>query len=427
MTAPELHSVHYGYILTPTADGRMSALANGALGVDAQGRISFVGTRSELQQWPHRAVVYDHGRHVLCPGFVDLHVHMPQIRARARVRGDLLEWLNKEIYPAELAFEDVEYAENCAKSFAAECIRNGVTTTVSFLTVHEEAAQRAFEVVAGSGLRAIMGTVQMERNAPEKLLVDKYAAVDCAERLAGVWHGHDGHRIQYALTPRFAISCGEELLGELGRLKSENPSLFVHTHLSEQKGECAEVSRLFPNSTDYLNVYEEAGLVGPRSIFAHCIHLSDRELSSLISLGAGVAHCPSSNLFLKSGRFPWTRMESAGLEFGLGSDIGAGPEMSPFRVMRDAYLMQTDEVVAPDKLLWRATLGGARALGMEETVGSLDVGKDADFVVLEPSARAEIAAQDITTPDALCSSLVFLGDERIVKETWVRGTALALR
>ena len=269
-----------------------------------------------------------------------------------------------------------------------------------------------------------MGAVQMERNGPDGLLVERKSALATAERLAGFWHGFDGHRIQYALTPRFAISCGKEFLAELGQLKSENPSLFVHTHLSEQIPECEEVRRLFPGAIDYLNVYEDAGLVGPRSIFAHCIHLSDREISSLVSLGAGVAHCPSSNFFLKSGRFPWDRMVDAGVEFGLGSDVAAGPEMSPFRVMRDAYFMQGQKVIPPDQLLWRATLGGARALGMEERIGSLEPGKDADFLVLEPTARPEISEQNTNSPDALCSSLVFLGDERIVKETWVRGRAL---
>ena len=422
-----IQSVHYGYILNPTPNGRMSAISDGALATNDIGQIVFVGPRAEMPSIPDDASIYDHGGKILCPGFVDLHVHLPQIRARARVREDLLQWLNKEIYPAELAFSDTHYAERCAESFTDECIRNGVTTTVSFLTVHEAAAQRAFEVVANSGLKAIMGTVQMERNGPQKLLVEQSEALQTAEKLAGVWHGYDKHRIQYALTPRFAISCGKGMLDELGRLKSENPSLFVHTHLSEQKGECAEVARLFPEALDYLHVYEDAGLVGPRSIFAHCIHLSDRELSTLVSLGAGVAHCPSSNLFLKSGRFPWERVEDAGLEFGMGSDIGAGPEMSPFRVMRDAFFMQTEGVVEPDKLLWRATLGGARALGMDETIGSLEVGKDGDFIVLDPAARPEIASQDIAAPDALCASLVFLGDERIVEETWVRGRALVRR
>jgi guanine deaminase len=424
MTKADLQSLHLGFVLTPTADGRLAAYADGAMAIQVDGRLGFVGSRADLDPGIDKGVVYDHGGDVLFPGFVDLHVHLPQLHARARVRPDLLEWLHKEIYPAEVAFSDPDFAQSCSEAFVNECIRNGITTTVSFLTVHEEAANRAFRVVAESGLRAIMGTVQMDRNAPEALVVDSLEALSTAEALAGRWHGHDAHRIQYALTPRFAISCSDELLHELGQLKSQNPSLFVHTHLSEQPGECAEVARLFPEAMDYLHVYEDAGLVGPRSIFAHCIHVSDRELSALVSLGAGVAHCPSSNLFLKSGRFPWQRAENAGLRFGVGSDIGAGPEMSPFRVLRDAFNIQTDHTLTPDTLLWRATLGAAQALGMEDTIGSLETGKDADFVVLDPRAKPELAGQDLSSPEALCSSLVFLGDERIVKETWVRGRRL---
>ena len=424
MRANKIERLHFGFVLTPSADGRLLAIPKGALGVDKEGCLAFVGSRADLEPDDKEAIIQDHGSGILFPGFVDLHVHLPQIGSRGRSRSDLLQWLHKDIYPAEAKFADPEYAGQCARRFVKECARNGVTTTVAFLTSHKEASKRSISVIAESGIRSVVGAVQMDRNGPQELLNNVEDSISCAEELAGKWHGYDSGRVKYALIPRFAISCSDRLLKELGRLKTQAPSLYVHTHLSEQKGEIDEVSRLFPQADDYLSVYEDAGLVGELTLFAHCIHLSDRELSSLISQGAGVAHCPSSNLFLKSGIFPWQRSVDADLRFGLGSDVGAGPEMSPFRVMRDAYFMQLNQVIPPDELLWRATLGAAQALGMEDEIGSLEVGKEADFVVLDLKGRPEMEDQDHSSIEGICSSLVFLGDDRVVRESWVRGKRL---
>lgn len=417
-------ALHLGRVLSPTGSGALTDVADGAILVGEGGRLVAVGERAAVHAAHPGVMVRDHRPGVLVPGFVDAHVHLAQVFARARAGLDLLDWLDQAIFPAELRFADVGHAERAARAFVADCARHGVTTANVFLSSHPAAAQRCFEVLAATGLRAIAGLVHMDRDAPGGLCLDAKASVAAAEDLAGRWHGHDGDRLRYAITPRFALSCSDAMLGELGKLASTDGTLHVHTHLSESPRECAAVAARFAAAADYLAVYESFGLVGPRSLFAHAIHLSDRELGALAAHGAGVAHCPSSNLFLKSGAFPWRRYEAAGVRFGLGSDVAAGPELSPLRVMRDAYMVQPSDFLAPEALLFRATLGGAQALRLDDRVGSLEVGKDADFVVLRPERRPEIALQPPSTTAELCAAITFLGDDRLVDSTWVRGRRL---
>jgi len=417
-------TLHRGRVVTPRATGEILDIPEGALLLDDAGRLQAVGPAPQLEMAHLDATWFDHGEALLLPGFVDAHVHLAQVLVRGRVAGSLLQWLEEVIFPAEALFRDPAHARRAAKLFVGDCIRNGVTTAAIFPTSHPEATGVCFEVLAESGLRACMGLVHMDRGAPEELCLSSSASLDAAQELAARWHGHDGGRLRYVLTPRFAPACSPGLLLELGRLLEQVKGLGMQTHLAETRAECARVAALFPAARDYLGVYEEAGLVGPGSLFAHAIHLEDGALGRLARQKAGVAHCPSSNLFLKSGRFPYERHQQAGVRFGLGSDVAAGPELSPFRVMRDAYMLQPKLFLPARELFWRATLGGAQALGLDNITGSLEPGKEGDFLVVEPRARPEIAAQAPTDLDSLLAALIFLGDDRLVQEVYVRGRRL---
>jgi guanine deaminase len=356
---------------------------------------------------------------------VDTHVHLAQVFARARIRGNLLEWLNEAIYPEEIMFADLDHVRKAAGCFVRECIDVGVTTANVFLSSHKEASELCFEAVAESGMRAIMGMVHMDQDAPDALLVPAGRAISETEDLASRWHQHDRGRIQYALMPRFALSCSRDLMTQLGTMKRETPSLYVHTHLSETIKECRAVLEAYPEHSDYLAVYESFGLLSDRTVMAHAIHLSAQELLRISAAGAGVAHCPSANLFLKSGVFPWSGHTTAGIRFGLGSDVGAGYQINPFQVMRDAYNVQDKLFLRPTDLFWRATLGGAQALRLDSTIGSLDEGKDADFVVLAPPCDLPSGgpSENEDLEDAL-AHLIFTGDDRWVVASYVRGRSL---
>ncbi|MBR57392.1 MAG: guanine deaminase [Myxococcales bacterium] len=431
MSYAQPSELHLGRIVNPRPDGTIEWFTNGALAINDRGQIVAVGPKDELQaQYPEAASI-DHRSGWIVPGFVDTHVHLSQIFGRARVRGELLRWLDDAIFPVEQAFADPNHADKAARSFVSECARSGITTANIFLTSHPEASQQCFQVVADSGLRAIMGMVQMDQDAPADLCLDVGPAIDATTELASRWHDYDGGRIRYALMPRFALSCSKAMLQELGRIQQQMPDLHMHTHVAENETECKEVQARFPEASDYLSVYADHGLVHKGTLLAHGIHLADHNLQKIQTLGAGVSHCPSSNMFLKSGVFPVERYLQFNTAFGLGTDVGAGPELCPFAVMRSAYNIQPDYFWRPADLFWRATLGGAQALGLDATIGCLSPGKDADFVVLQPD-RLGVHAPSMPTRDPnpeelddLLSPLIFLGDDRLVEHVRVRGRELA--
>ncbi|NPA47965.1 MAG: guanine deaminase [Thermococci archaeon] len=354
----------------------------------------------------------DYSDHVILPGFIDTHVHLPQLHERARISDSLLEWLERYIFPAEMRFSDPDYAEKVSREFFAELVSKGTTTAVVFSSSHEEATDVALRVAAETGLRAVIGQVLMDRNGPEELLTTPEEAGPSIRRLAERWHGYGG-RLYYAVTPRFAVSCSMELMKTAGALAREM-GLYVQTHLSEQVEEVETVRRLFPDVPTYTEVYDRAGLLGPRTLVAHAIHLSDRERRLLKRRGSSIAHCPSSNFFLHSGVMNLRRHLSFGLNVALGSDVAAGPFTSMLDVLRDAYYAN---FMRPEEAFYMLTMGGARALGMDDIIGSLERGKQADFVVVKPTT---VSDSDDTTE--VLSSLMILGGD--VKATYVAGRRL---
>ncbi|MFR4191079.1 MAG: guanine deaminase, partial [Corynebacterium variabile] len=321
------------------------------------------------------ATVHDHGDALIIPGLVDCHVHYPQIGMIASPGEQLLDWLDRYTFPAEARFADKAHAEATAEFFTDQLIRNGVTTALVFSTVHPHSVDALFTAAQRKDLRIITGKMCMDRNAPADLLDTPESAVADSKALIDRWHGTG--RLEYAITPRFAPTSSDAQLRALGELAADHPDVLIQTHLSENTAECDWVRELFPQASDYTDVYDRAGLVRERAVFGHAVHLSDRELTRLDEAHASLAHCPTSNNFLGSGLFPLKDIlgKVPDLRIGFGSDVGAGTSLSPLATAGEAYKVSrllasaastsgTTALTAAE-LLYHSTLGGARALGVD--------------------------------------------------------------
>lgn len=367
--------------------------------------------------------VVEHQDALIVPGFIDTHVHYPQLDIVGAHGEQLLEWLDRYVFPTEAKFSDKAHARDVADAFLDQLLCNGTTTALVFATVHPQSVDAFFEACEARGLCMISGKVLMDRNAPEYLCDDPQSAYKDSRRLIETWHGRG--RLRYAVTPRFAPTSSPEQLAAAGRLLREYPGVYLHTHMSENVNEIAWVEELFPDHEHYLHCYDDAGLLGRRSVFAHCIHLSDLEWQRMADTQSNIAFCPTSNLFLGSGLFPLGRAQHHGVHVGLGTDIGAGTSLSMLETMDEAYKVQQlqGQSLTPFKSFYLATLGGARALDLEDTLGNFLPGKAADFVVLD-MAPTPLLKRRIEATDDLFEKLFVLstlGDDRVVRETWILG------
>ncbi|HVR41904.1 MAG TPA: guanine deaminase [Thermoanaerobaculia bacterium] len=420
-----------GRIFTPTGnpfeDSRAwTAFEDGFLAVE-DGRIAAIGPWSSR---PEASELVEFGSAaLLVPGFVDLHLHAPQLEMIGSFGGQLLEWLERYTFPNEAKFADPKHAERVARLFYDELYRHGTLTALVFSTTHTSATETFFREAERVRFRAILGKTMMDRNAPPELLEDPETAHRESRGLIERWNGRG--RLGYAITPRFAPTSSPRLLELAGALHAEFPETWVHTHLSESAIEIEWVRRLFPDARDYAAIYDRYGLLGERSVLAHAIHLDDEERALVASRGSRVAHCPNSNLFLGSGLFPMQQMLESGIAFGLGSDVGAGTALSMFSVMADAYKVQQVRglVLTPVQLWYLGTLAGARALHLDAETGSLEPGKAADFLVLDLEATPLLEARTRTSQsfEEILAALIFLGDDRAVLECRVEGDLLRSR
>jgi guanine deaminase len=420
-------TAYLGHVVSPINPTMYADYEQGALLVDESGKIAAVGPWSQLKEGEYYdiAKIVDFGKRLILPGFIDLHLHLAQFTQTGKSGHTLLGWLQNSIFPAEAAFVDAAYAERVSTWFFDELARNGTTTAVVFPTIHEEATDIAFRIAASRGNRVIMGKVLMDFNAPEALSEECNIGLKQTEELCKRWHNHDDGRLLYAFTPRFALTSTPQLLSGTARLWSRYPGTYLQTHLAENKEEIEIVRRQFANARSYLDVYDSHGLVGERSIFAHSIYIDDRDFELLKESGSAVAHCPSSNFFLKSGAFHFKRAVDSRVRFGLASDIGAGPEMSMFKVMKDAAYMQTELFISPRELFYLSTLAGAEALHLEERIGSLSTGKDADFIVVDPARKSGVVEHILQQPtDEILGAMIYMGDDRMIVSTFVRGLAI---
>ena len=381
-----------------------------------------------LDKYPE-SFVQEHPDAFIMPGFVDTHIHYPQTEMVAAYGEQLLEWLNTYTFPTERKFEDETHASKIANIFLDELLRSGTTTALVFGTVHPQSVDSFFKAAQLRSLRMIAGKVMMDRNAPEYLQDTPESSYQESKALIQRWHGID--RLQYAVTPRFAPTSTREQLDCAGQLLSEHPTVYMHTHLSENKDEIAWVRSLFPDCSSYLDVYKQSNLLGRRSVFAHCIHLDEEEWAMLSDSDSGIAFCPTSNLFLGSGLFDLTRATNEGVNVGIGTDIGAGTSFSILQTLNEAYKVQQlrGDTLSPFHALYLATLGGAETLDISSHIGNFEPNKEADFIVVDKSATPllEFRLKQCTSLFEELFVLMMLGDDRCIRETWVLGELAHIR
>ncbi len=346
----------------------------------------------------------------IIPGMVDVHTHLCQFKVMGAGEGELLPWLKSHVFPEEAKFSDRRYAASVAREFFREMVVNGTTSASVYSSVHKEACDEAFNAAKEVGVRAFIGKVMMDRNVPDAIIEDASESVEASIRLCERWDNKG--RLRYVFTPRFAVSCSEKLLSDVGEAASEMKA-YVQTHLSENKAEIEAVRNTFGKG--YVNVYKDAGILGKRSIMAHCIHLSEGEAKHLASTGTRVAHCPYSNTFLHSGAMPYLKWKSLGLTVGLGTDVAASPSLSMFEQMREAIKVSSSlgKTIGVEEAFYLATKGGADVLGLD--AGCFAAGKEADFVVLDAGL---FGAKDSL---GLLKQIVEKGSKDIVNSVYVGG------
>lgn len=349
---------------------------------------------------------------VLLPGFVDAHVHFPQTRIVGAATGPLLQWLSRSTFPEEKRFADTAHAAAVAEVFVRQLASCGTTLAFVYGSVHHSAAEQLFLALANGGLRAIAGPVLMDEGGPDALMIPYDKALDQLESLVEAWHGHDG-RLEVAAIPRFGLSCSMQMMAGAASLARRH-RLWCSTHLSENRQEVAATCERF-DAPDYLEVYERAGLVNPKSVFAHCIHLHPEEWDRFQRHGATVAHCPDSNFFLGSGNMPIAEVRKRHIPLAVGTDVAAGRSFSVRRILSSAFDngLATGVRLDPRQLLWWGTRGGALALQHHHT-GSLEEGNQADMVLLDVPPWAEDA-------DQVLASVLFDHDAPRARRTWVAG------
>lgn len=424
------HRLIRGRVLTFTDDPAESGsraysyIQDGAVLV-AGGLIEAVGaTRDILARAPPDATIDDHSGSFIMAGFIDAHVHYPQTQVIGSHGAQLLDWLHNYTFVEEQKFIDPAHCARVADFFLDELFRSGTTTAMVYCTVHPSSVDAFFAAADERGARMIAGKVMMDRDAPEALMDTAQRGYDESKALIQRWRGRA--RLDYAITPRFAVTSTQAQLEAAGALAREFPHCYVQTHANENKAEIARVAALFPEAQSYLDVYARAGLLGPRSVFGHCIHLQESEVAALAESRSVAAFCPTSNLFLGSGLFNQARLRQAGVRIALATDVGGGTSYSMLRTAAEGYkvLQLNGQSWPAAEAFYRMTLGNARALSLDDRIGSIEAGKEADLIALDPHAtpalahRIEAAAGDI---EVELFALVALGDDRAVRQTYVAG------
>jgi guanine deaminase len=399
-------------------------IEDGLVLVDGEGRIEAVGQAAELaSRVAPGTLVARHPAALIMPGFIDPHIHYPQTQVIASYGAQLLEWLTKYTFVEEQKFAEPDHAARNAEFFLDELFRNGTTTACAYCTAHPVSADALFAAAHKRNAGMIAGNAVMNRNAPPGLLAPAASAVADSRDLIRRWHGTGRQR--YAVTPRFAITSTEAQLAELGALLKEFPTVLMQTHLDENLNEIAAVKKLFPDQASYTEVYHRSGLLGPRSLMGHCIHMDDSEVALLREAQAVAVFCPTSNLFIGSGLFNYERLKAAGVRIALATDVGGGTSYSMLRTAAEAYKVmqlqgQTLPALAAFDLMTR---GNAAALGLDGEIGVIAPGAYADLVVLNARATPAMAhrMEVARTLEEELFVLMTLGDDRAVGQTYVAG------
>jgi guanine deaminase len=395
--------------------------ADGLLLTDA-GKVVASGDYKTLADEAVGAEMVDYTNCLIMPGFVDAHIHSVQTKAIASYGKALLDWLESYVFPAETRFEQSEYARSHTQFFLKQLLKNGTTTAAIFSSVHAAAAEALFEEALKLNMRIIGGNTWMDRNAPEALCQPAELSYELSAQLIQKYHNQQ--RLHFAITPRYAITSSPKSLRLVADLFASRSDLFLQTHISENIKEIETVHRSYPHRRNYLDVYDYFGLLSPRTLLGHGIHLTDEELQRVASSKTKIVHCPSSNLFLGSGLLGFYRMQRQGIELAMGSDVGAGTSFSMLQTLQDAYKVSAlkGEPLNAIDAFYTITLGGAKALQLDGLIGNFDKGKEADFIVIDLSKNELL---DYRTRHALLEELLFalmiLGDDRVIKATYLMG------
>lgn len=427
-----MSAIYKALIFSSKNEKTLEVLNPGYLVVGKDGRITEVSKTDPRRKYKSFKF-FDYSDRLICPGFVDTHNHLPQYAFAGIGDKDLLPWLKNYTFPREKMFSEAKVAKAAAECFFKDLIKNGTTMTLTYATIHKSATDIAFQAAQKTGLRAIIGKVMMDQNSPAYLTEKTDCSLVDSEELIEKWHGQEG-RLFYALTPRFAISCSFRLMEEVGRIALQK-GVFIQTHLAENPAEIAFTKKLFPKYKSYTDIYDKAGLLGPKTIMAHCIYLGVDERKRLKETGTRIAHCPTSNRFLSSGIMPFRTYQNEGQMMGLGTDVAGGYSLSMLNEMKEAIenskllnLFSNGQSGAPmtvAEAFYLATLGGAKVLSMEHEIGSLTEGKQADFLVINHQKADPMGAKSLyTKPDQILSKLIYRGTTDMIEEVYIGGKHL---
>ena len=395
-----------------------------------QGRVrQLVDARDWIDHLPDGSALYDYSGCLVMPGFIDTHSHYPQTEMIASCGLQLLDWLEQYTYPTEEKFAEREYADRIAEFYCDQMLRNGTTSSAVFATVHSESVDAIFEAARHRDMCLLAGKVMMDRNAPPSMCDDPQQSYRTSAELIRRWHLQG--RLHYAVTPRFAPCCSPEQLELCGQLLDEYPDVYLQSHVAENADEVRWVAELFPESRSYLDVYDRFGLLGPRALYAHCIHLDEADRERMSDSGAAIAFCPTSNLFLGSGLFGLDAVRRQDIRVGLGTDVGAGTSFSLLQTLNEAYKVcqMSGHSLTPLKAFHLVTLGAAESLYLDHRIGNFETGKEADFVVLDLQATdlMSLRMQAALSLEEKLFALMMLGDDRCVQATHVMGHRQYLR
>lgn len=398
-------------------------IEDGAVAI-GDGRILTIGEFDPAAAAQHEVI--DHRPNLIVPGFIDPHIHMPQMQVIGSYAGNLLEWLDTYTFVEEQKFADEAHATRIASRFFDELIRHGTTTAAAYCSVHPQSVDAFFAEAGKRDMLMLGGKVMMDRNAPAALCDTPQSGYDDSKRLLEKWHGKG--RAHYVITPRFAITSSHEQMEMTEALAREFPNVHIQTHVDENLAEIAYARELYPNLQDYVGIYERYHLLGPKTLLGHCIHLTHREVEVLAETRSVAVWCPTSNLFIGSGLFDHDRLHEHGVRIAVATDVGGGSSYSMLRTLDEGYkvLQLRGQRLNPLRSFYMMTLGNARALGFEGRIGSLTPGAEADLVVLDSRATPQMALR-MEAVDSLANELFLLqtcGDDRAVVETYVMGRAM---
>lgn len=408
--------IYRGRIINFLDADNFQDFSDGFLAFDNKGIIIDYGKWSKkIQSSFPKAKIFNYSKFIITPGFIDVHLHLPQLHLRGRYGEELLNWLNNYVLKSESTVSNINATKKDIKSFYREMLRNGTTTGLIFSSSSFNYTDWAFKIAYDYGIRAIIGKAMMDNKFSHFPVESTKKSLNESIRLFRKWNGTDG-RLYYAFSPRFAPATTESLLKSIAKFCHAN-NAFIHTHLAEDRYEIRLTRKIFPQYHSYTDLYYQTGILGPKTIVAHAVHLKDEEYKLLSETQTKVAHCPSSNFFLHSGKANTAKMERLKITMGLGSDVGAGPSFSLFSVMRDAYYVRR---MPAHKVFYYATLGSAKVLSWDNHIGNFAQGKEADFIIV----RYPRHCNKKTITDELLSQLIFCGDDRLIMETYVRGRCL---